>query len=202
MPFDETLEIEWTHNELTKAKISRNTNSHFSDGQLISHTTQYFDRGALFEIFCILYTDAGEFVFESIRQLEIGTPLILRHFGKFGLEIHIVKNNKHYKTECVLFPTPGYFNFPTLQNYDNSTTISSSITVKVKKGNKEQKRQREDKKYDTSPDTTTIQFNEVNATFTRHFKYLGSYISYNLCNDHDVDIRISTASTSMGVGRI
>ena len=39
MAFAETLEREWTHNGLTKAKISRNTNSLFSEGQLISHTT-------------------------------------------------------------------------------------------------------------------------------------------------------------------
>ena len=35
-------------------------------------------------------------------------------------------------------------------------------------------------------------------TFTRHFKYLGSYISYNLRDDHDVDSRIAAASASIG----
>ena len=37
-----------------------------------------------------------------------------------------------------------------------------------------------------------------NVTFTRHFKYLGSYISYNLRDDHNVDSRIAAASASMG----
>ena len=39
MAFDETLERYWTHNELTKSRFSRNTNSPLLDGQLISHTT-------------------------------------------------------------------------------------------------------------------------------------------------------------------
>ena len=61
------------------------------------------------------------------------------------------------------------------------------------------KPQREDKQYDeNSPDTAIVNFKEVNVTFTRHFKYLGSYISYNLRDDHDVDSRIDVASASMG----
>ena len=147
----------------------------------------------------MLYVDDGAFVFESRHQLEIGIPLLLRHFGKFGLEMHIGKKNKLSKTECVFFPTPGYFTLPTLPNSDTSTTTtSSSITVKVKKENEKQKRQREDKQYDNSPDTAIIQFVEGHVTFTRHFKYLGSYISYNLRDDHDVDSRIAAASASMG----
>ena len=75
----------------------------------------------LFELFYMLYVDDGAFVFKSRHQLEIGIPLLLRHFAKFGLEMHIGKENKPSKTECVFFPTPGYFNFPTLPNSDAST---------------------------------------------------------------------------------
>ena len=35
-------------------------------------------------------------------------------------------------------------------------------------------------------------------TFTRHFKYLGSYISYSLKYDYDIEHRISQASAAMG----
>ena len=100
--------------------------------------------------------------------------------------------------ECVFFPTPGYFTLSTLPNSDSSTTTSSSITVKVKQENEKQKRQREDKQYDNSPDTAIIKFEEGNITFTRHFKYLGSYISYNLHDNHDVDSRIAVVYASMG----
>ena len=131
MAFAETLEKEWTRNGLTKAKFSRNNNSPLSDGQLISHPTRSFDCGVFFELFCMLYVNGRAFVFESRHQLETGIPLLLRHFAKFGLEMHIGKK-KNSKTECVVFPTPGYFTLPTLPNSDASTTTSSSITVKVK----------------------------------------------------------------------
>ena len=91
MAFSETLEKEWTHNGLTKAKFSRNNNSPLSDGQLISHPPRSFNRGALFELFCIFYVDDGAFVFESRHELENGIPLLLRHFSKFGLEMRIGK---------------------------------------------------------------------------------------------------------------
>ena len=122
MAFAETLEKEWTLNGITKEKLSRNNNSPLSDGQLISHQPRSFNRGALFELFCMLYVDDGAFVFESRHQLETGIPLILRHFAKFGLEMHIGKENKPSKTECVFFPTPGYFTLPILPNSDASTT--------------------------------------------------------------------------------
>ena len=91
MAISETLEKEWTLNGLTKAKFSRNKNSPLSGGQLISHPPRSFDRGSLFELFCMLYVDDGAFVFESRHQLETGIPLLLRHFAKFGLEMHIGK---------------------------------------------------------------------------------------------------------------
>ena len=99
MAFDKTLEKEWTLNGLTEAKFSRNNNSPLSDGQLISHQPRSFNRGALFELFCMLYVDDGAFVFESRHQLETGIPLLLRHFEKFGLEMHIGKENKPSKKE-------------------------------------------------------------------------------------------------------
>ena len=98
----------------------------------------------------------------------------------------------------MFFPTPGYFTLPTLPNYEASTTTYPYITVKVKQENEKQKLQREDKQYDNSPYTSIIKFKEGNVTFTRHFKYLGSFILYNLRDDHDVDSRIASASASMG----
>ena len=75
MAFAETLEKEWTLKGLTKAKLSRDNNSPLSDGQLISHQPQSFNRGALFELFCMLYVGDGAFVFESRHQLEIGVSI-------------------------------------------------------------------------------------------------------------------------------
>ena len=35
-------------------------------------------------------------------------------------------------------------------------------------------------------------------TFTRHFKYIGSYISYSLKDYYNIEHRISQSSASMG----
>ena len=102
--------------------------------------------------------------------METGTPLLLRHFAKFGLEIHIGKENKTSKTECVFFPTPVYFTLPTLLNSDASTITSPFLTGEVKQENEKNKRQREDKQYDNSPDTAIVKFQEGNVTFKRNFK--------------------------------
>ena len=34
-------------------------------------------------------------------------------------------------------------------------------------------------------------------TFTNHFRYLGSSVSYNLCNNYDVDRRLASDSSLM-----
>ena len=57
---------------------------------------------------------------------------------------------------------------------------------------------REDIKYDSLPETATIKVANGYDTFCRKFKYLGSRISYNLCDDDNINARLATASQSMG----
>ena len=53
--------------------------------------------------------------------------------------------------------------------------------------------------YDEAEETKQIPIGELGfITFTKHFKYLGGYISYSLCDDYDVKARISQASAAMG----
>ena len=51
----------------------------------------------------MLYVDDGAFVFGLRHQLEIGTSLLLRHFAKFGLEMHIGKK-KPFKNRVYFLP--------------------------------------------------------------------------------------------------
>ena len=56
-----------------------------------------------------------------------------------------------------------------------------------------------DQKYDNAEETKPTLISEsIMITFTRHFKYLGSYISYSLKDDYDIEHRISQASAAMG----
>ena len=36
------------------------------------------------------------------------------------------------------------------------------------------------------------------VTFFRHSKYLGTWISFSLCNDHNIEKRLAAANASMG----
>merc|ERR1740136_472084 len=53
--------------------------------------------------------------------------------------------------------------------------------------------------YDAAEETKRIPIGELGCiTFTKHFKYLGGWISYSLRDDYDVEARISNASAAMG----
>ena len=52
--------------------------------------------------------------------------------------------------------------------------------------------------YDDTKETKTFLIGKFGMiTFTRHFKYIGSYISYSLKDDYDIEHRIFQASVVM-----
>ena len=57
---------------------------------------------------------------------------------------------------------------------------------------------REETNYDNLPETILIVVKDGFVTFCRHFKYLGSRISFSLREDHDIMKRIAAANASMG----
>ena len=154
----------------------------------------------LFEIFCMLYVDDGAFAFVSRRDLEIGATLVYNQFARLGLEMHVGKENKKSKTECVFFPAPGHFKPPPLPpSTPPSDPSALPVTLKPKQESEEQKRRRHDILYDEAKETGAVVIGDHDTiTFTKHFKYLGGYLSYSLRDDYDVDERLSQASSAMG----
>ena len=68
-----------------------------------------------------------------------------------------------------------------------------------KQESEERKRRRHDSIYDNAQETSDVEIGDRGIiTFTKHFQYLGGYISYFLRDDHDVDERISQAFSAMG----
>ncbi|EJK69164.1 hypothetical protein THAOC_09610, partial [Thalassiosira oceanica] len=53
-------------------------------------------------------------------------------------------------------------------------------------------------RYFSLDQTQPIAVKDGFVTFTMHFKYLGSFISYNLRDDFDIDLRIKKADMAMG----
>ena len=52
--------------------------------------------------------------------------------------------------------------------------------------------------YDNSPNTRRMMIADGFIDFVKHFKYLGSYVSFDLTDDFDIDKRIAAANKSMG----
>ena len=115
--FAESLETEWEHQGLGKAEFVRARTGDIENeiGQLTSHPlinsnelTPY-GKGSIFEILQLLYIDDGAFIFNSRADLEHGAQIINEHFKKFGMEMHVGRDEKKAKTEFMYVPTRDVF---------------------------------------------------------------------------------------------
>ena len=79
-------------------------------GQLLSHELNKsgYKEEILFKIMQILYLDDGAFIFESRKDLVNEVNLIHSLFKRFGMEMHIGRDEKASKTECIVFPPQGF----------------------------------------------------------------------------------------------
>ena len=107
--------------------------------------------------------------------------------------MHVGTTSKASKTEAIFFPPPGYFKplaLPPPEPPALSTT-SLPLATKPTQESKSAKRKREDEQYEKSSATQPILLPDGGIlTFTKHFKYLGNFISYSLRDDHDIEHRI------------
>ena len=94
-------------------QLQQKTNSPRDIGQLTGHKRYKFAKGSLLYLFCILYVDNGTFTFVNRNQLKCGLRLVYSHFNKFGFEMYIERGGVS-KTECVFFPSPGFFGHNTI----------------------------------------------------------------------------------------
>ena len=147
---------------------------------------------------CVLYVDDGAFNFEDRDQLTIDLNLIYQHFTRFGLKMHVEKGKKASKTECVFFPPPGFLRRKLNLSTKNSKGKRIMLVINTKQESYDLRYKREETTYNNLPETRLIFVKEVFVTFCRNFKYLGSWISFYLREDHDIMNRIAAANASMG----
>ena len=55
---------------------------------------------------------------------------------------------------------------------------------------------------DTLEETRSIDVADGHVTFCWHFKYLGSYVSFSLCDDYDIEKRVVAATHMLEVAKI
>ncbi len=87
-----------------------------------------------------------------------------------------------------------------LKDFSGDTVLKSykdpgiSVEDHLNKIMTKQRRAQEELLYDNLEETAPIPVSNGRVTFCCHIKYLGSYFSFCLCDDYDIDKRIAAAS--------
>ena len=72
------------------------------------------------------------------------------------------------------------------------------LVTNLRQESYESRHKREETTYDNLSETRLIVVKDRFVNFCQHFKYLGSWISFSLQEDHDITKRLATANASMG----
>jgi hypothetical protein len=161
------------------------------------------------EILQCLYVKNGAFIFASRADMTLGLTLIIRHFGRLGLVMHIGRGETPSKTECVFSPPPGFFDLhtpapPAQENYNGINNAlgygEDALTddEQCAKRKEQSCREKHEELFNELKEMQPITVDDGFVSFCRHFKYLGSFISFSLCNDYDIEKHVTAATQSMG----
>jgi hypothetical protein len=198
------------------------------NAQLTGHSTKLTSDSIPFEIINILYLDNGSFIFITRNDMVKGINIINDTFRDLGLEMHIGSGPTKSKTELMYFPTSSFFNhtasllpssnpnttsLATQQNPesthvddddDDEHALSATCTNRQSSTGKltfsKMSQAQRETIYYNSELTRRIYLNDGTSyvDFVAHFKYLGTFISFDLTDNYDIDHRISKASQQMG----
>mmetsp|Transcript_38263 Transcript_38263/g.56352 ORF Transcript_38263/g.56352 Transcript_38263/m.56352 type:complete len:107 (+) Transcript_38263:106-426(+) len=102
---------------------------------------------------------------------------------------------KSSKTDCIFFPSPTFFKRrPLASKHNNAKNV---IAQRVIPDFQQQTTTRTGTIYNKLRITKLIEVLDVFVTFVKHFKYLGSYISYTLRDDHNIKCRPGAKNSAM-----
>eukprot|EP00978_Attheya_sp_CCMP212_P018355 scaffold50097_cov33-Attheya_sp.AAC.5 len=118
--FVETLSEKWMFKKLEYKWFPTSKNGN-KRGRLTGQSPKAI--GTKFDLFYFLYVNDGTMLFINREDLEAGTTLLFSHFARIGLDMHIGRNAKASKTECIYFPAfEG--------KYQGASTENVSLKVK------------------------------------------------------------------------
>ena len=112
--------------------------------------------------------------------------------------MHVGKGKKTPKTECVFFPPPGFFGWKFNLPAKNSRGNRRMLVSKKRQESYKATHRREEIAYDYLYETRLIIVKDGFVTFCRHFKYIGSWISFYPREDHGIAKRLAATNTLMG----
>lgn len=125
--------------------------------------------------------------------------------ARMGLKMHVGTGSIVSKTEAIYFPSRSKIT-SWLLNHESLQISSYRETFSLVEAGKKEKRIMGDRLkkmigdcYEKAVETDNIIVQSVNfISFTKVFKYLGSWIEYNLCDEYDILQRIKKANQAMG----
>ena len=122
---------------------------------------------------------------------------------RLGLNMHTGDGKKPSKTEAVFFPSRSKIQ-SWIKNHER-TSISQynssflDLTKKKKKAPLKTMKLIIERQYNIAPETKSFVICKNRfISFTKYFKYLGSYISFDLDDIYDINSRIKKANQIMG----
>ena len=175
--FAETLESKWKNAGIGVCTVRPAVGSKLAagEGQVCGHLPKEYLSPHLttLEILQCLYVNDGAFIFSPRKDMAHGL-------------------------ERVFFPPPCFFNskLPLSITHssegcdaDKKLTYSNNVLTKTDRQceNTARQREREKARYDDLEEIKPIAVADGQVTCCRHFKYLGSYISFGLIDDYDIE---------------
>ena len=112
--------------------------------------------------------------------------------------MHIGKVKRASKIECVFFPPPEFIKRRLNLSIKNNRRKREMLVMNTKQESHEARYKRDEIPYDNLPETILVIVRDGFVSFCQHFKYLVSWISFSLQEDHDIMKGIVTANASMG----
>ncbi len=107
--------------------------------------------------------------------------------------------------ECVFFPPPPGFSASRMlaleQDISDTLEYGDDTLTNDECQDEPKMRARQDQEeliYNTLEETKPITVGDGFVSFCRHFKYLGSFVSFSLCDDYDIERCVNAATQSMG----
>jgi len=109
-----TLESAWKQAYIEVLTVAHSPDDELNTGCVCGHTPRIYTSRTLtaYEIYQPLYVDDGAFPFPTHDTLIKGLTLVHSHLARFGLEVHIGRDGAPFKTECIFFPPPQFFDDP------------------------------------------------------------------------------------------
>ena len=108
--------------------------------------------------------------------------------------MHISRGDTSSKTECVFLLQLDFFSPPNIIQYENTDTncIAPRNDKKIALSLEQM-----DKVYGDFNETHRTEIGDGFFDFTKHFKYFGSFISYHMRDEYDIEQQIAEGSKAM-----